>query len=159
MENTYVSKYVEELDDLIIDKVSDDDLIEEKVMYRLINGNLYMKVDDDQASNLASISSLVSEGKLVPENLDNVQETLDYLRHILSFTVNNAINDSGVENDGFEEFVKLTRNTVQDSINAMNKLHEGEPIEAEGTLVIDNLLKKLDLNNVEEVFANVFVIK
>lgn len=163
LENSYVSKYVEDLDDMIVKLIVDEkeaDVFETKILVNLLKGNLYSKVSVESVEDLQDISKLVESGKFIPTNLENVNEVLDHMYHILNFVNTHALDEKGLEVDGFEKAVALTRDMVSNSINEFNSLKgEGPLIEAEKTLAIQNQLKKLGLTEAATTFENVFVIK
>lgn len=160
MDSGYVAKHVEKADDAILDAIMDENLLEEKLLVKLVRGDVLVKVSDEDARAIVKISELVGGGKLIPEKIEEPQVNLDYLHAVLLFINNQALDENGVEVDGFEKAVELTRDAVAKAINQMNSLHgEQEPIEAKNTLAISNLVKKLGLKESAETFETIFVMK
>ena len=160
METSKVATHVASLDDLVIELVSDDELLDEKVLIKLVRGDVLVAVSDQDAQAIADISELIAKGGLIPEKLDEPQKAVDALHSVLLFVTNHALDDEGVERDGFEKAVELTRDLVAKSVNKMNTLNAGQAaIEAEDTLAVSNLIRKLGLAEAAATFEAVFVIK
>lgn len=159
MENGYVAKHIANVDDLILDNYVEDKLIEEKVIIKILFGDLFMEVDNDSAKALKGISGFMNDATLVPSSLENIQQNLDAIHDLLLLVDTYAIDEAGSPKDGLEQVVYLTKDLMNKVINQMNELHKSEePIEATGTLAISNLLTKLGLKESVEIFENIFVI-
>lgn len=157
--SSFVTKYVIQVEDVVIKDLIKDPLAETKLVLKVVKGDLFAEISDKDAQNFIGLSTLVSEGKLVPDSLENVQDVLDGMYNLLSLVSSHALDEEGIEVDGFEKAVELTRNLVTDSINAMNSLNtSGEKITAKNTLAISNLLKKVVKNEIVDIFESVFVI-
>jgi len=160
--NGYVTKYIEKTDELLINVFNKDvgETYEDKLLIKLVKGDLYVKVSEETIEDIKVLSELVSSGKLVPTDLSSLDQTVKYMEHLLRFVTNNLLDEKGIEKDGFEEVVELTRNIVTKTINEINILHKGDtPLEANNTLAISNSLRKLGLVDINEIFETVFVIK
>ena len=71
-----------------------------------------------------------------------------------------ALEESGVEADGFEQVVALVRDMMNKSVNKMNELNNtGAAIDAEKTLAISKMLTKLGLKESVIIFESTFVIR
>ena len=160
LESGYVAKHVEKLDDLVIESLTDEgDLIKEKVIIKLLHGDVLFKVGLEDASAMKMILELVENGKLVPEDLNEPQKQIDYLHSVLTFLKSHALDENGLEVDGFEKMVEISRNIISKSINQMNTLHgSAAPIEAKNTLAVANLLKDVGLKETVAIFESIFVI-
>lgn len=157
---TYVTKEIDKLDDKVISLISDNELIDEHIILRLVRGDFFVATTDEDAKTFASVATLVNDKALMPSDLSNIQENLDGLRNLLSFVVTHGLDEDGLERDGFEKTVELTRNLVTNIVNQMNTLNESEdPINATGTLAISNLLNKLGLSDCVKIFQETFVIQ
>ena len=160
MENGYIAKYVAQADDLVLDNLVKDELFEEKVILKLVKGDLFYNVDDEGAKALQGASKLFEEGNLIPNDLNNVQAVLNSIYDVLFLVDTYALDDAGMEIDGFEQAVALVRDMANKSINKINELNTSEhPLDADKTLAISKLLTKLGLKESAIIFENIFVIR
>lgn len=160
-EISYVTKHIDKLDDEVIKLCGGNELVDEHILIRLVRGDFFIKVEEKDVKYLVDISEFLSEDHLVPQTLDGIQEYLDSMRSLLSFVISQGLDKDGVERDGFEKAVELTRELVVTSINQMNSLKgDGAQIDAEGTLAISDLLVKLGIkDSTIDIFESVFSIK
>lgn len=159
-DSSYVTKHIVKLDDLLLDAISEDELLQEKIMVKLVKGDLIENVDDETAKSFKGLSELVNSNKLTPENLDNPQEIVNSLHDVLYIVVNHGLDENKVEIDGFEKVVELTRNMANASVNAINGLHTSEEkLVANNTLATYNLLVELGLQESADIFERVFQLQ
>lgn len=160
MESSKVATHVANLDDMIIEAVCDEELLDEKVLIKLLRADVLVAVSEEDAKAMEDIAELIAKGGIVPEKLDEPQQILDDMHAVLLFITNHALDENGVERDGFEKAVELSRDLVAKAVNKMNALNAGQPaIEAENTLAVANLIRKLGLEEAVITFEAVFVIK
>ena len=159
LDNGYVAKHVENLDDLALKKLYEEKLVKEKVMVKLIKGDFFVKVDDESAKAFQGLTTAVENNRVVAENLEDIEQGVQAIHDILFLVDKYALDDKGLEVDGFEEVVKMTRNMVTNAVNQMRELNStGAPIPAKNVIATTNLLIRLQLSeSTIETFANTFV--
>ena len=161
LKNGVVAKDIEKFDDELLGVFVDDpNLIENQMMVRFVKGDLFIKVENSQVSDYVAITSLLSEGKVIPENLNDPQLIVDTIRHLLSFTADNTLNDKD-EVIYLNEAVNLTKDLVTKAINEVKALHgdSEDLLVADGTLAVSNLLNRFKLDKVNETFKSIFELK
>ncbi len=156
-EISYVTKHIETLPHTVVDLVSKDNLLEEKLLIKLLKGDVLAKVSDEDAKDFNSIANSVSKKDIIPTDLTTPQEDVDKLGHLVSFVVNNMLDNKKQEIDGYESVVELTRDLANKSITTFNGLRDGGPcINTEGTMAIAKNLESLGLVNTVETFKEAF---
>lgn len=161
LNSSYIAKHIERSDDFIIELVTDDtDLVKEKILVKVLNADILLKVNQQDAEAMKNIYELVESGKFMPEDLSEPQKQVDYLYSVLMYVEKFALDENGLEIDGFEKFVERTRDAVEKSVNQINTLHgKQSPIDAKNTLAVANLIKKIGLEKTAIIFESIFVMK
>ena len=160
----YVAKYIEQGDDYLVKLIADEKdyvKIENQVIVKLIMGDFYYKVSAESAEDIVVLGEAIEKKAFAVENLDNIKNKIKYMHHFLRFVTDNALDEEGLEVDGFAQVVEMTRSMVSESVNKMNELHKGQsvPIDAgDITLSVSQLITKLGLPEISKTFSDVFVI-
>ena len=162
MENSYVARYIDMGDEVVVDLINKEfaNKYENILIIGMIRGDLYSKISEDDLNDIDVIVELVDEGKIVIDNLNNVDNSLKYMRHLMNFVMNNFIDEEGKVLEEFEASVQESRDLVTAGVNQINSLHKAEHrLEADKTLAFVNMLRKFGLVDVALTFENIFVIK
>ena len=122
---------------LVLDKFVKDKQIEEKVIIKLLRGDIFGEIVDESAEALEGIYKIVQNEEFIPNDLDGIQEDLDLMHDVLLLIDLYALDENGSEVDGFEALVTLVRDMMNKAVNQMNTLNTSEePIDANNTLAI-----------------------
>lgn len=159
IENSSVAKHVEKVDESILEVVFGDK-IEEKMIIKAINTDLFMKVSEEDISDFEVISKSIEEENLIPKDLSNPGKIMENLYKLLSYMEVRGLDASGIERDGYELDIEQTREIANKSISAFSSLREnGNLLEAENTLAVKNLLLKFKLEDTAVLLEETFIIK
>ena len=165
VEKSYVVKYIESADDIVAELLIDEkdfETFEGTVIVKLVLGDLYHKVSQENIEDLNAMGEMVAQGALAIEDLKDVKVKVNYLHHFLRLVTENCLTDKGEEVDGFEKLVESSRNVVTKVVNEINALHgeNSDPIDVGGnTMAVSKLLSKLGLNELVPTFEKIFIIK
>lgn len=156
-EVSYVSKHIEKVTDTILELVSDDQLLKDKIIVKLVKSDVLLKVSDEDAKDFQLMALAISKKEVIPANLDKPQESVNKLGSLVSFVSKYMLDEKGVELDGYELVVETTRDLANKSVTTFNSLRDSGPlINAEGTLAIANNLESLGLDSTVIIFEEAF---
>ena len=151
-----ITKYVIQFDDIIFYQ---DELYEAKLCAKLLKGDVFVKVDEQDAQVMNKVLSTLEKESILVKDVKDLQEGLDSIYNILLFVEMNCLDENGNVLDGYKQAVEITKNLVTKSINHMNDLRENQDrIDGMKNIqAIHNLLRKFNLNDIDEIFTSMFV--
>ena len=156
LEKSAVAKHVEKTDDLVVGLFVDDvELLENKVLVKLVKGNLFAKVSNETGKDMIAVANLVNEGKLIPTDLNNPQEKVDSLEHVLALV-------KAIEPEEFKDATEIMKDLVAKAVNAMKTIHDESGsglIEVKGGMAVHKLLVEFDLQTSADAFAEIFTME
>lgn len=163
LDNSFVTKYVTRVDDIIIDACGGNSQnVEANITILALKGNVLAKVNENDIAHFIGMADALGKQTLAPKSMDmeEVQRVVDNMEHILLLQESLFAGDKGVPLGGYEEMMSLTKDALNKAISQMSSMHGG----AEKIAGIDNAfsvaskLEKLYGVTLADKFSEMFIL-
>ena len=163
VETSYVTKHVAQVDNALLGLLVDDyDKFEDKLVVKYLMGDFVAKVEDNEVKHFNSLVALMNKEVLETENMEGLQNSVNFLYHGLSFVegqLMQEVDGKMVAKDGFAPFVNELEGMVVKVISRANTLRGESSAKIDNidnTLAVNNLLIKL---GIETNFEDIFIMR
>lgn len=163
LDNSFVSKYVTRVDDIIIDACGGNSQnVEANITILAMKGNVLAKVNDQDVANFIGMADALGKQTIAPDSMDlnKVMQTVNNMEYILLVQESLFADENGDALGGYEDMMALTKDAFNKAISQMASMHgDAEKIQGvDNAFNVANKLEKLYGAVLADKFSALFIL-